>query len=152
MLVRNVDGAVGAPVSVSQPVPPSVLAEKALSGTADSVNPEEVARRVREEWAEREAQWVEPPFTLKEQVEMAKRAKRFAAAGSERAALAILVQIYPSWGPTCYDGADTEWVANQELSRLQDLLWNSSDDDRNAFSRYVHYCCRSGYRSGIEGH
>ena len=60
---------------------------------------------------------------------MAKRAKRFAAAGSERAALAILVQIFPSWGPTCYDGADTEWVANQELSRLQDLVSNSSDDD-----------------------
>ena len=66
---------------------------------------------------------------MKEQVEMAKRAKRFAVAGNERAAFAILVQIYPSWGPTCYDGADTEWVAKQEFSRLRDLVSNSSDDD-----------------------
>ena len=36
VLARNVDGAVGAPMSLSQLVPPSVLAKKALSGAADS--------------------------------------------------------------------------------------------------------------------
>ena len=108
----------------------SVGAKVAASWIRQVDEPEAISQN---QWLEQmtlvESRWVEPAFTCKEQLEMAKRAHRLAAAGDERAAFAVLEQIYQKRAYVSYYESDAMEVAESEMSRLLDVVSNSSSDD-----------------------